>query len=386
MAPQRTRFATVLVKAESTPGTDSTPTGGSNAILIENPRISIKPDQITTNEATGSLDGFGDLVGGMQVGISFDCWLRGSSAAGTPPDFGVLLKACGLSETLTATAVPASAEAGAAGSATTLTLGAGATGTAQLYRGMPILLAVNPVAGATDFIQNYTSGKVATLFRTYSPVLDNTTTYQVQKNALYAGSSLAVAGYTIWCQYDGTLYKFVGCRGSFSLDLMSGKPGKFSFTMQGIFESKAYGQSAIVATLDTTAKPIFKGGTCLVNTATLLLKSLKLDIANKLSYPDNPTATDAYDPPEIVDRKWTATIDPLENASGTPDILTDLRAGTTRPIHLHFGSTAGNRFGLSLYTARYLTQDPSDDQGFLRNQVRLAIPGADDAALGLCFF
>src|SRR5690606_5618307 len=115
------------------------PSASTDAVLVENFSISFNPNVIRTNEVTGSLDGRGSIIGGMTVGFNFDAYLKGSGAAGTAPEWGKLLKACGWAETLTASAVPAAPEACAAGgTTTTATLGASASSTADAYRGMPI--------------------------------------------------------------------------------------------------------------------------------------------------------------------------------------------------------------------------------------------------------
>ena len=119
MPALRTRNTVVLAKIEGTEGVDAAPVAGTDAVLVESPRINVKPVVITTNEVTSSLDDFGAIVGGMTVEISFDCYLKGSAAAGTAPEWGKLLKACRFAETITATAVPAAPEACAAGGSTT---------------------------------------------------------------------------------------------------------------------------------------------------------------------------------------------------------------------------------------------------------------------------
>src|SRR5688572_24132435 len=132
----RTKNKVLLAKIESAEGSDAAP-AVTDAILCENPRLSWNANVITTNEVTGSLDSDAPLVGGMTVSLTFDVFLKGSGVAGTAPEFGDLLKACGYAETITAAAVGAPT-ACASGTTTTATLAAPAGTTAQQYRGMPI--------------------------------------------------------------------------------------------------------------------------------------------------------------------------------------------------------------------------------------------------------
>jgi len=92
----------ILAKIESTYGADSSPVG-SNAILTKN--LSITP--YAGNTVGRDLDrealGNDELINtGANVQCSFEVELAGSGAAGTAPAYGVLLRACGLSETVTA--------------------------------------------------------------------------------------------------------------------------------------------------------------------------------------------------------------------------------------------------------------------------------------------
>src|SRR5690242_11678592 len=115
MPALRTRNTVILAKIETVEGTDAAPAAATDAILVENVRLDFKPNVVETNENTASLDDFGSIVGGMTAALTFDVYVKGSSAAGTAPEWGRLLKACGWAETITAAAVPAAPEALAAG-------------------------------------------------------------------------------------------------------------------------------------------------------------------------------------------------------------------------------------------------------------------------------
>ncbi len=383
MAALRSRNAVVLFKTETTAGTDASPVAADDAVLVENPQIQFNPNIVRTNEVTGSLDSRGAIVGGMTAQISCDVYLKGSGTAGTAPEFGPLLKACGWAETLTGTAVPASAEAcGATGSTTTATLGTSASSTADAYNGMPIDFTGN-VEGSS-FIADYTAAKLATLTDTMSGAIDASTSYQIPANVLYAPASSSISAGTMYVYMDGVLYEFVGCRGTTGFALQSGGPGRIRFQFNGIFEAKT--DAAVpTATYDTTRPPIWKGGKALVNRVASAMAALSVDANAQVINPDNPNATEGYDPAEIVSRNMQGQMDPLETLIATRDVMADFRAGAQRIIHARYGSTAGNRVGLTVPAGLFTNQTPADRNGLSAVTVPFDCVGQDGGAY-LCFY
>jgi hypothetical protein len=379
----RARNGALTAKIESSEGTENAPSASTDAISIENPRIAFSPNLIQTDEQTGSLDPEGPIVGGMPCQISFDVLLKGSGAAGTAPEFGDLLKACGMSETVTGTAVPSSPEACAnGGSTTTAVLGTSASSTAQAYRGMPITFS-STVSG-NSFISDYTSGKVATLTDTMSGAIVNTSNYQIPVNVLYAPSSGTIPSLTLYMYKDGLLYKFVGCRGTWRLNLETGAIGRISFTFTGIFLSKT-DASVPSVTLDSARPPVFKGANLKWNRLAAGIKTFSLDFGNTLAYPDNPNATESFDPPIITSRRVTGAIDPYETLVATRDIMADMQAGTRRILYGSLGSTAGNKIGIVVPQAHAMNSDLGDREGILTVGVPFQAVGKDAGAT-LCFY
>ncbi|MDX2074703.1 MAG: phage tail tube protein [Alphaproteobacteria bacterium] len=102
--PQLNRKRVILAKIESSYGTDPTPTGGSNAILVRGnltPRP-IAAEQVSRELIRSFLANNEQLNANTHVEIDFEVELAGSGALGTAPAYGPLLRACGMSETITA--------------------------------------------------------------------------------------------------------------------------------------------------------------------------------------------------------------------------------------------------------------------------------------------
>ncbi len=384
MAALRSMNAALLAKIETTEGVDASPVAGSDAVLVENPQITFNPNMVQTKEVTGSLDSRGPIAGGMTVQLTFDVLLKGSGAAGTAPEWGDLLKACGWAETVTSAAIPVAVEACAAGGTTTsAVLGTSASSTAQAYRGMPI--AFTGAVVANSFIADYTAGKVATVTDTLSGGPIATTNYQIPANVLYKPASTSIPSVTLYLYLDGLVYKVAGCRGNASLKLQSGNLGRISFTFTGMFLSKTDAGVPAGLVYDGTRPPLWKGGKALINRVVSAMASMSVEFGNQLTNPDNPNATEGFDPSIITARNMTGSCDPLEALVATRDSMAAFRAGTSQVIHASYGAVAGNRVGVTKPAAFFTNLQPGDRNGLMTSTHQYACTGQDAGAF-LCLY
>lgn len=100
--PIRTFDAQVGLVVETTEGTKATLTA-ADFLPVANPKFTPNVQLNPLNKVTGSLSRSAGAPGLRSATISFDYYLRGASAAGTAPEIGAALKACGLKETIVAT-------------------------------------------------------------------------------------------------------------------------------------------------------------------------------------------------------------------------------------------------------------------------------------------
>lgn len=377
---QRTRNAVLLAKTEVTPGTDPTPAHGSDAVLVESPRWTPTANLVQTNEVTGSLDQLGSIVGGMRVTVEFDVLMRGSGSAGTAPEWGVLMKACGWAETVTATAVPSAAEAlGAGSSQTEATLGSSASSTANAYRGMPIVFSED-VTG-TSFIAAYSTGKVATLTDDMGATLDADVDYQIPANVVYGPASTSIPSLTMYLFQDGLRARFVGCRGTVSLRAETGGIGRFTFRFEGLFVDLT-DVAVPAATYDDVAirPPVIRNGAFKIERVARAIAALTLDAGNTLTMPANPNATEGFDPTEITARNLTGSVDPMSVLVATQDTMAAFRAGTKQILHERWGSTAGNRLAVTIPAGLYTGRNQGDREGLATEELPFEATGRDAGA------
>lgn len=97
------RKSAILAKIETAYGTDASPTGAANAILVSNQNINpLNAQNVDRDLIRNHFGASEQLVGSAYVEISFDVEIQSSGTAGTAPAFGPLLRASGMAETVTA--------------------------------------------------------------------------------------------------------------------------------------------------------------------------------------------------------------------------------------------------------------------------------------------
>jgi hypothetical protein len=97
------RKRVILAKTEATYGTDSTPTGAANAILVRNLDVTPLDAEIVSRDLVRPYFGnYDQIIAAQKVVVTFEVEMQGAGAAGTAPAYGPLLLACGLAETISA--------------------------------------------------------------------------------------------------------------------------------------------------------------------------------------------------------------------------------------------------------------------------------------------
>ena len=95
-----TRKRVILIEAESSYGTDPTPSA-TDAVLVRDLTITPQSSDVVSRELIRPYLGASEqLLANTRVECTFAVELTGSGSAGTAPRYGSALKACGLSETV----------------------------------------------------------------------------------------------------------------------------------------------------------------------------------------------------------------------------------------------------------------------------------------------
>jgi hypothetical protein len=383
----RTQLQRFAARIEVTPGTDVIGGGTPAAADYVTGRSTIRfiQDASPNPGITGGYDDLPPIPGGLRAEITVSIPLAGSGVAGTAPEWGKLLRACRMVETVTAAAVGAPTAA-AAGSATTVTAAAPFVATAQIYRGMPLLITGTPVA--QDVVLDYTVGRVITLSRTYSPVLNTSALLQVPVNVLYGPTSDEAAEQYLTCYAyaDGLRHRITGCKGTFGIGLRSGAPAELMVMLTGIVVARDESSALPTNFVPVTRQPPrWAGGVAQLNRVNASLAAMRADMNVRTYYPENPEATEGFDPVIITGAGPRFTLDPFSHTTNSPTRSGAYRAGTPVPVSAIWGSVAGNRFALSCPSGQIIDLQESE-RGSLRVDSIVVQPDQVDASLFLAQF
>lgn len=99
---KRWRNRALLLKPETTYGTDPTPTGAANAVLCRELTLAIPHTPLDRGLVKPTYGNLGMPVAGRHCTVAFEIEMQSSGAAGTAPAWGPALRACGWAETVTA--------------------------------------------------------------------------------------------------------------------------------------------------------------------------------------------------------------------------------------------------------------------------------------------
>jgi len=360
--PLLSRKRLILAEIESQYGTDPTPTA-TDAVLVRDLNITpMQSDVVNRDLVRPYLGASEQLLANTRVECTFSVELAGSGTAGTAPRFGSVLRACGLSATAYTPAVTGTAAAGASNS---ITLAAGASATDDAYNNLILRITGGTGNGTVAIVTDYVgSTKVASLRPLGSAVTpDNTSTYSIGLQTIYAPVSTAFSSVTIHYNIDGVLHKLTGCRGTFSINTAVGEIPTIDFTMTGIYNAPT--DTAFVApTYANQATPlIFKsgnsGGFNLLGYGACL-QSVTMDIGNNIIYRELVNCTKEV---LLTDRAATGTV-VLEapTIAGKDYFTAALTDGTLGDLSFIHGNSGGNIVSL-ISAGRADIGDPSyEDQ------------------------
>lgn len=321
--PFSARQLVILAKTESTYGTDASPTGGANAMLVQNAQLT--PLEAETRQRQVVQPYFGarpSLLASQRVRLQFGIEFTGSGTAGNAPAFAPLLLACGLAETTVSgnATVQASPPTGVDTPTGTFTYTVSAAYTGKNFRlvtltcttpggsGTAEFTVSAPAVGVGDAAESAYSqtGVVmtdatpfalpgsATITPTVGTSFDSGDVFTIQLGPPRAeydpvSDRSAHDSCTIYCHWDGTLHAILGFRANVTLQADATQYPVLTFDGQGLLVDPA-AQSLPSATLTGFQIPHIVGNTTTdlisVHGFEPVLSQFSWDLGNQIAFTD----------------------------------------------------------------------------------------------------
>lgn len=359
-----------------------------------------------SNESTGSFAASAPIVMGQPATFSFRSRIKGAGAGVTytgsvRPPLHQPFSACGWLGAFTPAVTSAALTAGTTSSAT---LGTGFGTTAQMYRGMPLVMSVAPAVGRLPLITDYTAGKVATLTDLYGSALSASNSAALPANWLYAPTtptdtstraSMQPAAMISYYE-DGTLWRWLNCRGTVDLDGGAAKAGFAAFNMGGIFLDKTDvamptngvypGHGAPILVQGSGTAPAFQ-----INRRGLAISTWSIKNGLQVESPEDPNSNFGFGAGLIAERDYYLEIDPLTTLVATRNAMAEIASLSQHVAGIQLGMTSGNRASIMLPLVQPVETTPGK-RGQNRSETlkyKAVNPGRDNAArdgdVSICF-
>jgi hypothetical protein len=373
MAIMSNKIALAIVE-QVTEGTFTAPNATNDQIAISNLRATTNGVTIANNEYTGSIFRNGDEVAGVNEEITFNVNLRGPGGADVPAAgafiLGRILKAGKFTELRTTAAVPAAAEALVAATTSGGTLGAGAAATANLYKGLAIILTA---IGATvprrlSALRSYAADKTALWVEALGAA--PTGTYQIPKQLSYVRSVDAsdppfLSAY-LWRGGKKFSLKDIRISGLRLVVPVSTKEQAAypQLEVTAMVTTEAYVDEASPAVASQGVTPKWKDGKFHVANVAVGGTDLNVDLGLRAAYPPNPNQVSGSDAGQLVEAVASVSMTRQEQLKAVLDTRALADAQTQHPVFAQWGFTSGNLIQLVIPDARFNYQNGDDGGEF----------------------
>jgi hypothetical protein len=380
--------AVVLAKIESTYNTDPVPTAAANAVLVEDPAYSVDPNVLERNFSRPDLSRLPHAIGRKLASMTFmvEASTNGVSNLGvTSSTVGVLLRACGLSETAiddaangadvvkNVTGNSRSDVSWAVGGSEVLTEpvryvievttgGPSATAAVSITPDKNAIDNLSQVAqtGVTVTtavaldLKDGGSGYTATPTFTGSLVAgDKYTVVCYPLGFLYEPVSEGFESVTLYAYFDGLLHKMTGARGNVSFEAKAGEYGKFTFTFTGQYIAPIDAALPTNPAFDQKAPGIFEQAQLRLDNYTAVVDSASWDLGNQIAPRSDANNSDGYNGVRITGRQPSGGIDPEADLVASEDFWGKMSSATEMFLRYRLGTVAGRKITMLFPSCQY---------------------------------
>ncbi len=381
----------VAVAIQSAVDAFTEPTKPTDILPVSNLSLSIEGVPLANDEYTGSVFKNGDEITGKRVTIGYTVKLRPPGGSSIPDAnaflLGRLLQAAKFTELRTTSAIPASAEAVSSGSTTGATLGAGAAATADLYKGLAIILS----GMGTDYktrmsaIRSYTAAKVAVFMETFGGSV--TGNYQIPPQLGYlrdvSSADPIILSQEVWL--DGHRFDLMNCRiTGLTIPVPTSTKDQPAYpevqvTMDAVIAAHEDEATPVVPSRGTI--PVFKDGVCSLAGVLVGSQTFTVDLGLQTENPPNPNKVDGNDAAELVGGVASVQMTRQKYRKATLDTLTLADGQAQHPFFAQWGQSAWNMVQIVVPDFRFDYQNPDLGGNIIMENGRLVI---DALSRGVC--
>lgn len=336
------RKSTLLAKIESVYGTDPTPTGSANAMLVKNLTVNpIEAELVDRNLIRPFFGNGGSLLAQKYVTAEFEVEYVGSGTPGVAPAFDSLLRACAFTKASNTAAITSITRSGAVATLTRTSHGfivgdsIKISGATEVEYNGTFVVATVPTANTLT----YAVAGTPTTPATGTPVIGST--------VVYTPVTDSVESATLYYNLDGVQHKMTGARGTVEMSVAVKQIPSFKFTFTGIYNAPSdvsapsvdYSAFMIPQIANTQQTPSYS----LLGYSASGLESMSLQMANDVIY----KTLIGHESVEIVDRKPAGTLVFEAPTIAAKDFFTAVSDSTTGAFALNHGSKNGYKVNLA---------------------------------------
>ena len=210
-------------------------------------------------------------------------------------------------------------------------------------------------------------------------------TLVVSTSATYLPASASIPSVTLGVFMDGKRYLVWGARGTATLILEAGQPGRIRFEFTGADFSETDTALLSGVTYNATLPPVFQGVTLTIDSYPATLTRLEIAFNNTLALRPDATAASGHKSTVISGRRPTLSFDPENVLITSEDYLGNWRSGAEMALSVSgFGSASGNTIGLTAPKVQYQGINETERDGVAAldiNALLVANSGDDELQL-----
>jgi len=375
----------LLAKIETTYNRDPAPVAGTDAVLAEALAWSNAGLKMVERPALrANIGKLKSLYAGSMMALSITCEMKGSGAAGTAPEIGPLLRACGCSETISGGVSVTYKPVSTGHESVTLYLYqdgtrlklTGCRGNAEfsLSAGGKPMITFN-LTGHTYEKGTATAGAASTItLAATSAAVDDI--YNGQRIKILQGTSAGD---------ERTITDYVGATKIATVS--SAWTATPTTSSVYAIENGPVDIAVPSPTYDSTVPAPVIGLGFSVGSYAAVIESLSLNLNNGIAHPADIGSPDGYSQVYITSRDPSGSFNPEHVLIATHDFIDKFRKGTAMALDTGLiGGTAGNKIQLTMPAISYREATPGDRDGVRTLELTYgAADSSGDDAVSLIF-